>query len=454
MNKISNFGEWKDYFPNGFRADTYEALKADARLETSRFLSELDEHQISLDDGLSNVSNNLKLDAWVQSNDGMLTKLVRDLQAHIQSTVQNALPAHDERQIFFKDASEGLRYYWGDRPTGYKSTFVIPMFAHDIGRLLEGSLYSPEENGIGNWIPHSQLSFLLLKKILDKPDYADMPYELKAHFLYAVLAHSGDNGTSFMSRAVQTCDRMQLIGAEGFFRALSFASCLMNADIRYPSDDTYIYNLPSMYDHKSVLSILEYCSRNMRENIGEGHRGWQARIAIENVAILKMACRGNQYLYERIFAPEISPPNYPFGHQKQPISAEVMSAAEELYFSKCRIDAVRFSPFELSHEIISLLNAPIGASQLTDAMKKSVTRAVSEMSDAERWSFAHTLTMAKELRAEQDEIDYNLCVEIQKSNAPDFVRAIAEKAAEYHSPQPYIERKVEIPFQPHGCTPK
>jgi hypothetical protein len=452
MTDNLKFGEWGYYFSQNYATKSYDALKSEAWDETGHFLREIERCGICLDDGLDNISHRPELDAWVAANDVMLTKLVRDLQTHIQSTVEYALPAHDERQIDFKDASEGLRYYWGDKPTGYKSTFVIPMFIHDIGRLLEGRLYTPEENAIGNWIPHSQLSFLLLKKIIDKPDYADMPYELKAHFLYAVLAHSGDNGKSFMSRAVQTCDRMQLIGAEGFFRALSFASCLMDADIKYPSDDTYIYNLPSMYDHKSVLSILEYCSRNMRENIGEGHREWQKRIAVENVAILKMACRGNDDLYSRIFAPEITP-NYPFERQKQPIPAEIMNAAEELYRSKCRQDAVRHSPFEVSTEIISLLNAPIGASQLKDKMKKSVSRAVSEMSDAERCSFAQTLTMAAELRAEQDEIDHALCVDIQNSHAPQFVKAIAEKAAQYYSPKPYVGHKVEIPFQLSGRAP-
>jgi hypothetical protein len=248
MTRENKYGEWARYFSEGYVHDEYEMLRSTAHHHANNFMRGVREGTIKIEDDFTLVSSNPELDNWVEGNQSLLSNLVCDIQSHIESVSDFALPAHDIRQILLKDAAEALRFSAMEKPQGYKSTFAIPTFAHDIGRLLEGRFYC-EENPHYNWIPHAQLSFLLLKEILDKPDYISMPQALKHHFLYAVLAHSGDNGKSYMSRAVQACDRMQLIGAEGFFRAVSYGVCLMNADIKYPEDEAFETDLPDMNDH-------------------------------------------------------------------------------------------------------------------------------------------------------------------------------------------------------------
>ena len=425
MKKTENqYGVWTGYFAGQY---SYERLKNAAKSYADYFLA-----TVHLSD------DNSALDDWVMADESqnMLTILTADIQAHIKSVSAFALPAHDLRQILLKDVAEGLRFYQMEKPQGFKSCFMIPMMAHDPGgRLLEGRFYNPDTNPHENWIPHSQLSYLLLKAILDKPDYRDMPQALKNHFLYAVAAHSGDNGKTFMSRAVQTCDRMQLIGPEGFFRALSYVVCLMEKDIQYPVSQNYEHDLPEMKDHTSVLSLLEYFSRNMRENICRCHAQRQRRVAIENVAILMMACHDNERLKNKIFAPEMNTAG-PFGQHKQKIPCDIMIAANNLYTLYSNTYAMRPSQFEATCKIFQLLQDPNGSAHLNNRMKIQMNRAMEALMPDERQSLYQALCFAERLRAEQDECDRIVISSIEE-NDPKFIQLMAKEATLYCS-------------QPHG----
>lgn len=429
------------WFQNGYCPDTYALLKARAQIETDFFLSSINLHD-----------EDTKLDAWVATPtaQNMLVALTDDIHQNILSFSKFALPAHDIRQICFKDAAEGLRFYQMEEPQGFKSTFLIPMIGHDFGRLVEGYFFH-RDNPHDNWIPHSQLGYLSLKAILDKPAYAAMPQTLKNHFLYAVAAHSGENGKTYMSRAVQTCDRMQLIGPEGFLRALSYVVCLMEEGIKYPVWGNYKNDLPDMNDHTSALSLLEYFSRNMRENIGVHHSQWQRRIAIENVALLMMACHDNQELNQEIFAPELNPTEN-FGQYKQRIPDDIMNDAWDLYSLHSNTYPMPSSQYDITRKIFDLLESPKGSAQLTPTMKEHIKKGIGDLKQNERHSLYQTLCLAETLRNEQDECDSQVIMNIG-SDAPAYIQLISRAAKAYclEAPTNKIFRREE--FSPTNYIP-
>lgn len=431
MNKEIKYGVWQEFFNEEFSQEKYNALSEQATHRATVFMQAVRNGEINITDDLTPFSQDAVLDRWVAENDELLAQLVHDIQSHILSAVEFSLPAHDERQILFKDASEGLRFYQMEKPEGYKSTFVIPMFAHDIGRLLEGRMFHPD-NPHDHWTPHSRFSFMMLQDILEQPQYVSVPKALKDHYLYAVLSHSGDNGESYMSRAVQTCDRMQLIGAEGFYRALSYGTCLMNADIKYPDNPSYQTTLPNMFEHRSVISILEYCSRNMRENIGESHAEWQRRIAVENIVLLLAYCDGNEELMLRVFAPELDVSGE-YGPKKGQIEAGLLKDAYALYAKTKYSGDMRWSPYEIASAAVDAIQGPIGAAQISPALRQPLMRAVLDMSEIERQSLFRTMMMATQFRLEQDDIDLAVCREAE-NDAKRFIRTIAVASKKYAAP--------------------
>jgi len=418
-NNNNQYGVWSNWFNDGYRQEAYDHLRVQAKFETEFFLS-----------STNLTDDDTALDEWVLTSQGqnMLVALVTDIQTHIKTVSSFSLPAHDIRQILYKDAIEGLRFSQMENLQGFKETFMIPMISHDVGRLLEGRFFH-SDNPHENWIPHSQLSYLLLKAVLDRPDYKDMPQKLKNHFLYAVAGHSGDNGQTYMSRAVQTCDRMQLIGPEGFFRALSYVVCLMEGNIKYPVRESYKNDLPEMIKHTSVLSLIEYFSRNMRQNIGGEHVKWQECVAIENVAILMMACHGNPELYQKIFAPELNQ-NGSYGPKKQKIPDDIMEVAKDLYDIYSDTYPMISSQFDVTRKILSLLQSPNGSAQLTDTMKINMNRAMGVLMHNERHSLYQALCLAETLRTEQDECDRDVIARID-NNAPQYMQTIARTASDY-----------------------
>jgi hypothetical protein len=440
MTEQNNFGVWAEFFPQGYSSSDYNLLRAHARIVCDNFRRGVRDKNMDLSDLQNSMAYSEDLNRWVNSAEGqtVLLALVTDIITHIKSVSHFGLPAHDARQVEFKDVAEGLRFLAMENPQGYQASFIIPMMCHDIGRLLEGRLYHPTENPHPNWIPHAQLSFLMLQKILDKPCYQAMPKELKQHYLYAVLQHSTENGLSFMSRAVQTCDRMQLIGAEGFFRGLSFFPCLMDADIAYPNDSEYAHDLPDMKGHRSLVSYLEFFARNMLDNLGEKHQAWQYSIARENIAILATLCDGDdkhsQELFERIFAPELRP-HATFGPNKKPIPHPMMG--EGLRLSDARLAGLKtreISPYELTDFICHELETPDGAAKLSPAMRDSLALKISALSSTDRNNLFRTVIIASEMRHAQDRLDATLCRDMTNDSAlPPYIRAIANLGADRSS---------------------
>lgn len=418
MENQNKYGVWS-FLGRGYSPESYRELGIRANRGIEFFLSSVAPSLV--DDSISVTT----LDEWVAENDALLTELVRDLQTYINQFAPRSLPAHDRRQILAKDAAEGLRFADSEKPLGYKSTFVIPMFAHDIGRLAEG-LFHHHDNKHANWIPHAKLSYLMLHDILRQDKYRDMPSELKNHYLYAVAAHSGDNAKTFMGRAVQTCDRMQLIGAEGLFRAVGYSVCLLGADIHYPHEDNFKANLPDMNDHRSVLSILEYFARNMRETIGgEGHQTYQRSVAAENIALLMKACGDNGVLWQTMFAPECGV-EARYGPLKSKITDDDVLAQAQKIYDRFPTSGNAISAFDLTTKIQMCLEGIKGAAALDNAMKQNLTNAVARMSDAERMAINAAVDMADRLRAASDKTDAELSLRIMNdAAAPSYYRAIA-----------------------------
>lgn len=439
-----NLGVWHNFFSVGYAEASYEEFRQVARNASNQFLQTIGH---SLADGDAITSAHPHLDEWVASQEGQdcLAALVMDIQTHINAVAEYALPAHDIRQILFKDSAEALRFSEMEKPEGYKAAFVIPTFCHDIGRLLEGYFYH-DDNPHHKWIPHAQLSFLMLQSILDKPDYAGIPKDLRNHFLYAVLAHSGPNGETYMSRAVQACDRMQLIGPEGFFRSLAYGTCLLNAQIHYPPEESYRDDLPTFGKHISVISELEFFARNMRPNLGEVHKGWQFRNAVENVALLLRMTDQTPDIQNILFDPELK------GKQnedtrKRRITPEVWEAAQAVHaqYSVAGGTTV-ISVYDVVKKTVDGLQSPIGAVRISHEMELSITDSVLRLAPEERSSLYDAIFMADHLRTVQDEIDCSVLV-TARSSPQSFIRKIAEKSLAYANvrAEPAPQAPVNIP---------
>lgn len=417
---------------NGYNARAYQGLRAKAKSRTDFFLANFQPNDAVAD---------AEVEAWLENSDNqdLLAEFVGDLQDFIAKTRDRALPAHDERQISFKDAAGALRFYQMEELTGLEATGVIPATFHDVGRFVEGAWYHPTKNPHDHWIPHAQLSFLVFQKILASPKYQGMPDRLKDHYLYAVLEHSGQNGATFMSRMTQACDRMQLIGAEGFFRGLAYGVCLMGGKIAYPEGGEFSRDLPNYGDHASVLMELEFFARNMRENIGEKHAVYRREIAVQNVALLVLACKYDPQLAKRMFAPEVNRSGS-YGVLKKGIPDDIWEEAQDLAdtWKDESLDEV-VPQLPLLTSFISVLGGLPGTAIITDDMAVKIARAVGPLSFLERQSLHHVLSQAEDLRDQGDEQDMVLMESISADQSmPPYIRKIAEGVYSFAKKQSFI----------------
>lgn len=397
-------------FDSDISLEGYATLKSYAR-QSARVFDFFHKGMKPEDGDLTRHGKIEELDAWVASPQGQQTllRLTEDLQGRIRGCGAYALPAHDLRQILYKDATEGLRFAEYEDPQGYKSAFIIPMFCHDIGRLLEGKFYDLDLP-MSEWIPHSQLSFLMLQEVLD--EYPEIPNRLKNHFLYAVLAHSGENGQTYMSRAVQTCDRMQMIGPEGFFRAVSFMTALLpEGELFYPYQENYQMDLPRLWDHKSVLSVMEHAGRNMYPNIGDNHRDWQENMMCLNTAILWRMAQANPRLRDSMFAPENGVvAETSLGHFKRPFPAAHMMAVRDMLDRSPRFPvkipgSVEASPEKMYQRLLGIIEVPLGAAPLSAGMKNNLSSAVERVPDNDRACLALGVNCAAAAQRQLDRED-------------------------------------------------
>lgn len=299
QNTGNNLEVWERFFPMERTREAYEQLRLECSLGAKHFLADIWDGRMALEDGLDPDSRDPDLDRWVSwpRSQNILLDLVCDLEGlcaasfdrlreyQMDSRKQIEPIAHDQWQMS-KDKAEAIRFSEMERPKGYKACMTIPTSYHDIGRIAEGwwgDICAHDE-----WhIPHAELSFVMLLEVLSKPDYNEIPLKLKQHFLYAVLAHSyRENGVTYMSRAVQACDRMQLVGPEGIIRAMSYMSAYVkDGGIGYP-EGQYNAELPALGRIREALPYIEYFARCMPQNIGDEHARWRDRIQHETLAQL------------------------------------------------------------------------------------------------------------------------------------------------------------------------
>lgn len=404
---------------NGYNAEAYQKLRGQAKNQTDFFLAKFQTH---------NEAADADVEAWLENseNQDLLAELVGDLQDFVARTRDRALPAHDERQISFKDAAEALRYYQMEGLTGLEATGVIPATFHDVGRFVEGAWYHSTKNPHNHWIPHARFSFLVFQKILASSKYQGMPDRLKDHYLYAVLVHSGQNGITFMSRMTQACDRVQLLGAEGFFRALAYVVCLMNGKIGYPEGDTCAQNLPDFGYHTSVYTVLEFYARNMLENIGAEHAVHRREMAVQNVALLKLLCQYDPNLEERMFAPEVGRSG-DYGELKKSIPDDIWEEAQ-LLVKRWKNESLDDGPplLKVADSLCLMLTEPAGTAPLSEEMRARISEAVRSLKGQEVMALYHMALLAEDLRDQGDEQDMNLVRGVLVDESiPVFIRLIA-----------------------------
>lgn len=408
---------------NGYNAEAYQGLRAKAKNQTDFFLAKFQPNDAVAD---------AEVEAWLENSDNqdLLAEFVGDLQDFVAKTRDKALPAHDDRQISFKDAAGALRFYQMEGLTGLKATGVIPATFHDVGRFVEGAWYDPTENPHDHWIPHAELSFLVFQKILASPKYQGMPHRLKDHYLYAVLEHSGQNGATFMSRMTQACDRMQLIGAEGFFRGLAYGVCLMGGKIAYPEGEKFSRDLPNYGEHASVLMELEFFARNMRENIGEEHAVHRREMAVQNVALLKLLCQYDPNLEERMFAPEVDRSG-DYGELKKSIPDDIWEEAQ-LLVKRWKNESLDDGPplLKVADSLCLMLTEPAGTAPLSEEMRARISEAVRSLSGRENMALHRVALKAEDLRDQGDEQDMNLVrAVLLGTSIPTFIKLIARVCA-------------------------
>ena len=406
MEKKS-YGVWDEFFnTNAAAAADYAAFNVRTRETVKQFLKDT-----KLDASLAAESKGTSLDVWCESEQGrhLLAMLTRDIIRHIKSVSDFALPAHDLHQIFAKDAVEALRFAAMEKPQGYKAAFPIAAMAHDIGRLLEGRLYS-STRPYRDWIPHAQLSFILLDKILQQDVYADMPAELKNHFLYAVLEHSGPNTQTYIARATQVCDRWSgLHGAEGFFRAATFIPFIMHGSAGYLPRAEYKTELPPYNLLPSAMMVLEFFARNMRPDIGVNHEDHRNIITLENIALLVKYAKRVPTIGSVILAPELNQDVTGTAYKK-PISPDMLETAVNVADAFASSEAP-ISAYELCTKFCVEVTRPNGSAVMTVEMRQCLQDSFATMAADERAAFRDTMDMASALRLMAANRDHDIVMQ-------------------------------------------
>lgn len=428
----NNYGVCTDVFAGEtLRGEAYERFAREVKTATQVFLHDLKSaNRFLLDTTLTPESSCTELDRWCASDEGqrLLTHLTKDVIWHIKAAGQFAMPAHDLHQIFAKDAIEALRFAAMESPSGYKQIFPIAALCHDIGRLLEGKLFDPTRP-YGQWIPHAELSYLLLNKILSQDAYHAMPYTLKAHLLYAVLGHSGTNTQTYIARATQVCDRWSgLHGAEGFFRAATFVPHIMGGMVGYPPDKKYCGDLPTYNHLPSAMMVLEFFARNMYPDIGDRHSYHRERMMVENIALMLKYCEEMPDICRIMFAPETGVDVTGTTH-KMPLDMDLVDEAKELA-KRYPYDKTAISAYELTDAFCVEAMCPIGAIAITDDIRRCLQTSFAAMEPAERVAFHNTLRMAQDLRQEACNRDWDVVAKALFAENP-ICRFIAQESTNF-----------------------
>lgn len=328
---------------------------------------------------------------WALSTAGEETfaRLVDASIAYFQTHGHMVAPAHDLRHMLVKDMAEALRFAEEGPVTGYKRFFLIASLWHDMGRLLEAHF---DEAGIepGAKVPHAILSFGLLRDFLDK-EGGDLPEPLREQLLYAVQAHSGRNGNCFIARAVQRADRFQLLGAEGFLRAIAYDGGVCGYPLTLNREQTQI-NTVDLESLRAVPNIVDFLGRNLYDNItfDNGDRERILRAQSQALVRLMLPDDDRDYLDCSSIASAIN----------HPTKTEVNEAYYDIL---TRLNEARDMS---TPDLIELLSVPGNAPLDTDVMVR--LNASYEALDIESQELLNmSLKACAPLQAEGDKQDYD-----------------------------------------------
>lgn len=429
LNKTNNLGVWGKYFSEPYSQGRYNELRCHSRIVTANFMHGIRDGNVIRPDIHNGNHYDERINAWVASSHGQIilcnfvqevqhltTQAFHLLEQYQNETGQQHLPiAHDQWQMA-KDVAEALRFRTMEQPQGYKELFIIPTAFHDLGRLPE-ALFFDKENPHTNWIPHAEISFLMLQDILDQDTYKDMPRELKWIILHGVLSHSyTQDDDIYTSAAVKSCDRMQLIGPEGFIRAVLYVTCLKEGGC---INDIYGDNLPAMSKINSSFGVLEYFARCMPPNIGDYHCEWQKANQDENLAILR-SCYDGHFPRARMVT---SYTGQFFAHSFDEAAIQRADNIRDRY--RVMAAPLSISAYELAEKIIYEAERPSGSAKLADDKKIRLREALATMTDIQRTLLHASLPMAFDLRRQQDKKDF----EILRSAAQDQNPIVQQIAA-------------------------
>ncbi|MFP3553208.1 hypothetical protein SB861_21200 [Paraburkholderia sp. SIMBA_049] len=157
------------------------------------------------------------LHLWYHSRDGQetLTAAFDRAWSEMTALAPWAMPAHDARHALFKVPATALEYVHAERIDGFERVGVLGAVMHDYGRWAEERIFGCPGPGL----VHARLSFLLAHELL--ADF-DMPLEIRAQILHAVLHHTsgGGHSDSMTTKLTVSADRDQLYGPEIVLRLM------------------------------------------------------------------------------------------------------------------------------------------------------------------------------------------------------------------------------------------
>ncbi len=222
-------------------------------------------------------------------------------------------PAHDYRHIVMKDPLVALELSCLRAQENPLIIFsIIPSLLHDIGRARE------HEHMTTNFLNapaqlHAELGFSLAEQILRG---IDMPALLRKEILFAVLEHN--NGfppqSSLFHRSVRHADAEQLIGVEGFSRAITFDIALGPMEfskggtiVRWLENFTHAFAPPLMrLRKKEIWQMLEQSKTCLR--ILQGKKGSFGDAETEKrVGRLRKRCSDEELLHACTNLPGCAP---------------------------------------------------------------------------------------------------------------------------------------------------
>lgn len=272
--------------------------------------------------------NQYILNTWMYSAIGQeaLTSLAK-AAARLTKEVPIGDPGHDLRHTA-KDLVATLRII-KDETMDWRILFLFPALLHDIGRRAEAI----PKTGINKGDDHAFTGAVFARDLFG---CFELPKELVAHWLYAILRHQSgtpDGSGPWMLEATTTADRLQVIGVEKFLRALACDVGVIGIPLTTPADERWSRELvPPGHPEESCEIHLEFYLRNLHTCVGFGARIAE-ELKKETLALLTLLLRPR--IKEWAFRPELMRDHGELdetmlGRFKKPIPIMIWEAGREL----------------------------------------------------------------------------------------------------------------------------